>query len=165
MSEFIDQTLVDTSGGDVGTITDVIANPVDLRLERLVVRVSPLGGEHLVPMEAIEASDGQLVAAVTREQVKAAPRVHRTGRPFFNDPSHERALLDKTRAGIAAIGLWDTLATDWLVIDAELLPWSAKAEEPVRTNPGSRLMMAMPCGRASAAKVLAIRSSAALLAP
>jgi hypothetical protein len=40
------------------------------------------------------------------------------GRPFFDDPT--RTLLDKVRDGIAATDLWDTLATDWLVFDAEL---------------------------------------------
>ena len=29
-------------------------------------------------------------------------------------------------------GLWDRLSTDWLVLDAELLPWSAKAAELIQ---------------------------------
>jgi len=29
-------------------------------------------------------------------------------------------------------GLWDELGTDWILLDAELLPWSAKAEELLR---------------------------------
>jgi protein phosphatase len=56
----------------------------------------------------------------------------RTGRPFFNDEVIELALLEKVRAAITQTDLWQTLATDWLVIDAELLPWSAKAEELLR---------------------------------
>ena len=31
-----------------------------------------------------------------------------------------------------AIGLWDALATDWVLLDCELMPWSAKAD---RTDP------------------------------
>jgi protein phosphatase len=58
--------------------------------------------------------------------------VTRTGRPFFKDEDQEVALLHKVRAGITATGLWDALETDWLVLDAELLPWSAKAEELLR---------------------------------
>ncbi len=58
--------------------------------------------------------------------------VTRTGRPFFNDEATELALLDKVRAAITQTELWETLATDWLVLDAELLPWSAKAEELLR---------------------------------
>ena len=29
-------------------------------------------------------------------------------------------------------GTWDELATDWVLIDAELMPWSAKAQELIR---------------------------------
>ena len=58
--------------------------------------------------------------------------VTRTGRPFFGDPGDENAILGKVRAAITTAGLWDELATDWLVLDAELLPWSAKAEELLR---------------------------------
>jgi len=58
--------------------------------------------------------------------------VTRTGRPFFDDAAQEVALLDKARGAIAATGMWDALATDWLVLDTELLPWSAKAEELLR---------------------------------
>jgi protein phosphatase len=58
--------------------------------------------------------------------------VTRTGRPFLATEGEERALLDKVRGGITAAGLWDELSTDWLVLDAELLPWSAKAGELLR---------------------------------
>ena len=58
--------------------------------------------------------------------------VTRTGRPFFNDEATELALLGKVRAALTQTDLWETLATDWLVLDAELLPWSAKAEELLR---------------------------------
>ncbi|MCI0343728.1 MAG: polynucleotide kinase-phosphatase [Planctomycetales bacterium] len=51
----------------------------------------------------------------------------RTGRRFFEDAALEEALLDRVRAAAEAAGLWERLRTDWLVLDAELLPWSAKA--------------------------------------
>jgi protein phosphatase len=50
----------------------------------------------------------------------------RTGRPFF-DPALTEQLLLRLRAAAEAAGLFDELATDWVVIDTELLPWSAKA--------------------------------------
>jgi protein phosphatase len=56
----------------------------------------------------------------------------RTGRPFFSDSETETAFLNKIRTGIYQAGLWDELATDWLVLDCELLPWSVKAEELLR---------------------------------
>src|SRR5262245_56867553 len=51
----------------------------------------------------------------------------RTGRRFFDDPALEAALLDRLRAAATAAGLWERLETDWLCLDAELMPWSAKA--------------------------------------
>jgi protein phosphatase len=56
----------------------------------------------------------------------------RTGRQFFSDGTTECAFLDKLRAALDGAGLWDELRTDWLVLDCELLPWSAKAEELLR---------------------------------
>jgi protein phosphatase len=56
----------------------------------------------------------------------------RTGRAFFADPVLADQVLDRIRAAISAAGLWTELDTDWLVLDAELLPWSAKAGELIR---------------------------------
>ena len=53
--------------------------------------------------------------------------VTRTGRPFFAEAELNGALLARVRAAIAAAGLWNRLATDWIILDAEVLPWSAKA--------------------------------------
>jgi polynucleotide kinase-phosphatase len=56
----------------------------------------------------------------------------RTGRRFLDDPRLERPFLERVRAAVGAAGLFDDLATDWLVLDCELMPWSAKAQELVR---------------------------------
>jgi protein phosphatase len=58
--------------------------------------------------------------------------VTRTGRPFFSNPDDEHSVLDKVRAGMQKAGLWEELDTDWVALDSELLPWSAKAEELLR---------------------------------
>ncbi|MGH3738365.1 MAG: polynucleotide kinase-phosphatase [Micromonosporaceae bacterium] len=55
----------------------------------------------------------------------------RTGRPFF-DPSLTERLL--TRAREAADPLWTDLEADWLLLDCELLPWSAKAGRLIRSQ-------------------------------
>lgn len=51
----------------------------------------------------------------------------RTGRPFFDDPAVTEEVLTRLRDAVGGAGLWDELATDWLLFDAELLPWSLKA--------------------------------------
>jgi protein phosphatase len=53
----------------------------------------------------------------------------RTGRGFFPDPTE---LLTRLRAAATEANLWSRLATDWLILDAELMPWSAKAEQLLR---------------------------------
>lgn len=55
----------------------------------------------------------------------------RTGRQFFDD-GRTGALVDAARAAVGAAGLWEELASDWLLLDAELLPWSAKAADLLR---------------------------------
>lgn len=50
----------------------------------------------------------------------------RTGRPFFGGDLTAQ-LVDRVRAAAERAGLFDELCTSWLLLDAELLPWSAKA--------------------------------------
>jgi protein phosphatase len=54
----------------------------------------------------------------------------RTGRSFFADPARTEEFLARVRG--AAGFLFDELDTGWLVLDCELLPWSAKAGELLR---------------------------------
>jgi len=56
----------------------------------------------------------------------------RTGRPFFADRSAERDLLERFRRDLEDSGLWDALATDWVCLDCEVMPWSFKATELLR---------------------------------
>jgi protein phosphatase len=58
----------------------------------------------------------------------------RTGRRFFNDPELERQLLDRLRSALTATDLWSKLDTRWACFDCELMPWSAKAQELLRTQ-------------------------------
>ncbi|MEV4455972.1 polynucleotide kinase-phosphatase [Microbispora sp. NPDC049633] len=67
----------------------------------------------------------------------------RTGRPFFDERMPE--LVDRLRA--AAAPLWEALETDWVVLDCELLPWSAKAEGLIRdqyASVGAAARVALP---------------------
>jgi protein phosphatase len=56
----------------------------------------------------------------------------RTGRRFFDDRSMEKELLENVRAAFDAVNLWEEFKTDWVCLDAELMPWSAKAQELLR---------------------------------
>ncbi len=52
----------------------------------------------------------------------------RTGRRFFNDEKFERPFLERVNTAVTRAGLWDELGTDWVCLDCELMPWSAKAQ-------------------------------------
>ncbi len=40
----------------------------------------------------------------------------------------EAAFLDRVREAVTRAGLWDEFQTDWICLDCELMPWSAKAQ-------------------------------------
>ena len=58
----------------------------------------------------------------------------RTGRRFFTDEALEHQFLARLQSAVERSGLWEELATDWLCLDCELMPWSAKAQELLRTR-------------------------------
>ena len=56
----------------------------------------------------------------------------RTGRPFFDDKTMENELLNSVKHAVDKAELWETLSSDWLCLDCELMPWSVKAQELLR---------------------------------
>ena len=56
----------------------------------------------------------------------------RTGRPFLQNRDETEDALARVRQAADAAGLWETLDTAWLVLDCEMLPWSAKATDLIR---------------------------------
>ena len=58
----------------------------------------------------------------------------RTGRRFFNDMNLERRFLDRFRASLTASRFWEEANTTWACFDCELMPWSAKAQELLRSQ-------------------------------
>jgi len=56
----------------------------------------------------------------------------RTGRRFFDDQALERDLLAILARALDGAAFWDRFGTDWVVLDCELMPWSAKAQALIR---------------------------------
>jgi protein phosphatase len=52
----------------------------------------------------------------------------RTGRRFFDDRKIESEMLDTVRKALDKSGFWEEFKTDWVCLDCELMPWSAKAQ-------------------------------------
>jgi len=53
----------------------------------------------------------------------------RTGRHFFAgvEKKHEQAILSRLQTVLNNSNFWDAFSTDWICLDTELMPWSAKA--------------------------------------
>lgn len=58
----------------------------------------------------------------------------RTGRPFFTDSEMRDAVLRRLREVMTEVGFWEWHATDWALLDAEIMPWSAKAQSLIRAQ-------------------------------
>lgn len=58
----------------------------------------------------------------------------RTGKGFFNDAELEVAFLDRIVTAMSQTGFWDKFSTTWACLDCELMPWSAKAQELLRSQ-------------------------------
>ncbi len=126
------------------------------------------GVERVICEEKHMGSRGVIV--VCRSEDTAARRFHvaesndagaivtRTGRAFFTDPAMQAEVLGRVRAAIDAVGLWEELESDWFVIDAEILPWSLKAEELLRKQYASVGASGLAT---AAAEVNALRSAKA----
>jgi len=52
----------------------------------------------------------------------------RTGRNFFTDHELEKSFLARVQKVLTEAGFWEKFETDWVCLDAELMPWSAKAQ-------------------------------------
>jgi len=60
--------------------------------------------------------------------------ITRTGRRFWSDSPLEQAFLDRIGSALSDVDLWSSLETSWACLDCELMPWSAKAQELLRTQ-------------------------------
>jgi len=70
----------------------------------------------------------------------------RTGRPFFA-PELAASLTGQVSAAAEKAGLFEELGTSWLLLDAELLPWNAKAGSLLRDQyaaVGAAALAALP---------------------
>lgn len=101
------------------------------------------------------------IAVVCRDEEAAAGRFGirghgigalytRTGKPFFNDQKLEGEFLGRLRDAFGEMGFWAKFESDWFCLDAELMPWSAKAQELLQVQyapvgASSRASMAAAC--------------------
>ncbi len=87
-------------------------------------------GSRAVVLVAKDESSAQRRFGVVNEGVGVC--YTRTGRKFFNDPELEREFIARMSNALTAANFWQKFNTSWILLDCELMPWSAKARELIR---------------------------------
>jgi polynucleotide kinase-phosphatase len=100
-------------------------------VERVVCEEKHMGSRVVVVLGRDEAAIQRRLGVVGEGIGKCYTR---TGRNFFTDEALETAFLTRLRDALTAAGFWEKFATNWVCLDAELLPWSAKAQELVKSQ-------------------------------
>ncbi len=103
----------------------------DEGVPRVVCEEKHMGSRAVVVACRDEAAARERFGATTGE---CGVVVTRTGRRFFSDDALERAFLNRVRAALSASDFWTRLDSAWACLDCELMPWSAKAQELLRTQ-------------------------------
>jgi protein phosphatase len=117
----------ETSGADgwLERPEEALAYYGSKNVRRLVLEEKHMGSRaNIVLARTLEEAERRFgIADGTRGAV-----VTRTGRRFFGDAEIEAAVLHRLDAAMAESGLWDELGTGWALWDAEMMPWSMKAQ-------------------------------------
>lgn len=101
----------------------------------------------------VVCKDGDVAQRRFKSDDRTGVVTTRTGRPFFG-LERERAVLARLRSALGAAGLWEALDTDWVCLDAEIMPWSAKAQSLLERQ-YAPVASAADMGLGAAAEVLA----------
>jgi polynucleotide kinase-phosphatase len=123
---------------ETSELPDLLEHPAEafayyhkLGVERVVCEEKHMGSRVVVVLGKDEAAI-QRRLGLTGEGIGKC--YTRTGRKFFTDKDLETAFLARLRDALTTAGFWDKFSTDWVCLDAELLPWSAKAQELVKNQ-------------------------------
>ncbi|MCI0700299.1 MAG: metallophosphoesterase, partial [Planctomycetia bacterium] len=123
------------SPGEASALPEFLEHPAEAfgyfrqeGIDRVVCEEKHMGSRAIVIVCKDEA------AATRRFSVSGESGIvyTRTGRRFFDDAQRESAFLALIRDALTASDWWAKFNTDWVALDGELMPWSAKAQELLR---------------------------------
>ena len=123
---------------ETSALPDLLEHPAEalayykqLGVERVVCEEKHMGSRVVVVIGKDEEAIRRRLGLVGEGIGKCYTR---TGRNFFTDSELETAFLARLRDALTTAGFWEKFNTDWVCLDAELLPWSAKAQELVKNQ-------------------------------
>ncbi|GAA4385472.1 polynucleotide kinase-phosphatase [Hymenobacter koreensis] len=126
------------SPSETSALPDLLEHPAEAfdyfrrqRLERVVCEEKHMGSRVVLVLARDETAARRRFGVVGEGPGKCYTR---TGRNFFTDVALETAFLERLQEALTKAGFWEKFQTDWLCLDAELLPWSAKAQELIRNQ-------------------------------
>ncbi|ARU50937.1 polynucleotide kinase-phosphatase [Cellulosimicrobium cellulans] len=101
-------------------------------VDRVVCEEKHMGSRAVLLVARDSGSADRSRVVAERFGIDAPGAVHtRTGRSFLDEPT-TALLLGRVAAALDAAGTWDALGADWVLLDAEVLPWSLKADQLLR---------------------------------
>jgi len=126
------------SPSETSALPDLLEHPAEAfdyfrrqGLERVVCEEKHMGSRVVVVLARSEDAARRRFGVVGEGPGKVYTR---TGRNFFTDAALEAAFLTRLQDALTTAGFWERFSTDWVCLDAELLPWSAKAQELIRNQ-------------------------------
>ncbi|MCC3160321.1 polynucleotide kinase-phosphatase [Hymenobacter sp. 15J16-1T3B] len=126
------------SPSETSVLPDMLEHPAEAfdyfrrqGVERVVCEEKHMGSRVVVVLARDEAAARRRFGVVGEGPGKVYTR---TGRNFFTDPAMEAAFLARLQDALSSSGFWERFDTDWVCLDAELLPWSAKAQELIKNQ-------------------------------
>lgn len=126
------------SPSETSALPDMLEHPAEAfeyfrrqGLERVVCEEKHMGSRVVVVLAKDEDAARRRFGVVGEGPGKVYTR---TGRNFFTDSNLEAAFLARLQDALTASNFWERFNTDWLCLDAELLPWSAKAQELIKSQ-------------------------------
>ncbi|WBO86345.1 polynucleotide kinase-phosphatase [Hymenobacter yonginensis] len=126
------------SPSETSVLPDLLEHPAEAfdyfrrqGLERVVCEEKHMGSRVVVVLARSEDAARRRFGVVGEGPGKVYTR---TGRNFFTDATLEAAFLTRLQDALTASSFWERFSTDWVCLDAELLPWSAKAQELIKNQ-------------------------------
>jgi protein phosphatase len=98
-------------------------------VERVVCEQKHMGSRAIVIAGRSAEAIRQRFGLLSAHEVGLGMIYTRTGRRFFEDEAIEHGFLEHLVQVFSSMDFWETFQTDWLCLDAELMPWSFKGAE------------------------------------
>jgi protein phosphatase len=118
-----------TAEGYLEHPTQAFAYFAEHGVDRMVCEQKHMGSRAVVIVGRSAPGIRQRFGFLPEHEVGLGMVYTRTGRRFFEDRAIEHGFLEHLTEVLSICGFWETFETDWVCLDAELMPWSFKGGE------------------------------------